>query len=416
MLYSYKAVDNSGKLVRGEMEAPSEMGLTTELAKKQLTPVSITFKTKARDSAGGRIKQGVDTNALVIFSRQFATIIKAAVPIIEGLRVLSEQTEDPALQKALKRVITDVEGGSSLSQALGRHPAVFSDLYVNTVVAGESAGILDKVLLRLARMLEDDMENKANIGAALRYPTMVVIAMFVAVIVLSVFVIPNFAKIYADAKLALPLPTQIMILMSNLILGPWKDSKNFLLILLWFGMVAGGAFGLFSLFMAFINTKPGRFWWDDLKFKVPVFGKLYTKVTMLRFSTMLSVLYQSGLPVLQTLDIVGKTIGNVVLNREIEIIKQTVADGKGISAAVLASKFFPKLVGYMISVGEKSGSLPLMLDSICEYFELEVKTTIKNLTTMIEPMMTAVLGLVVMGMALSIFLPLWNMISVLKGG
>ena len=416
MIYAYKAVDNSGKLVKGEMDAATEMGLTTELAKRQLTPVSITFKGKARVSGGGKAKQGVDTNSLVIFSRQFATIIKAAVPIIEGLRVLADQTEDLALRKALKQVISDVEGGSSLSQAMARHPAVFSDLYVNTVVAGESAGILDKVLLRVARMLEEDMENRANISAALRYPLMVVIAMFVAVIVLSVFVIPNFAKIYADAKIALPLPTQIMIIVSNIILGPWKDSKNFLLILLWFGMVAGGIYGLLSLFRAFINTRPGRFWWDNLKFNVPVFGKLYTKVTMLRFSSMLSVLYQSGLPVLKTLEIVGMTLGNVVLTREIDRIRQAVADGKGISTAVLASRFFPKLVGYMISVGEKSGSLPLMLDSICEYFELEVRVTIKNLTTMIEPLMTGVLGFVVMGMALSIFLPLWNMISVLKGG
>jgi type II secretory pathway component PulF len=164
----------------------------------------------------------------------------------------------------------------------------------------------------------------------------------------------------------------------------------------------------------YIGTKQGRFFWDGLKFKVIIFNKVYIKMTMLRFASMLSVLYQAGLPVLKTLDIVSLTIGNAVLAKEIEAIKRDVADGKGISGAVLNSKFFPRLVGYMISVGEKSGSLPMMMDSLCDYFDLEVKNAIKNLTTMIEPIMTAVLGTAVLGMALAIFLPMWSMIQVLK--
>ncbi|MGE5307487.1 MAG: type II secretion system F family protein [Deltaproteobacteria bacterium] len=401
-IYSFKAVDNGGKLVRGELDASSEMALTTELARKGLVPVSISVKAKARAISLKPAGSRVDNRALVIFTRQFATIIKAGVPIIEGLRVLAEQTEDAALKKALLQVIRDVEGGSNLSGAMSKHPLVFSDLYVNTVVAGESAGILEKVLLRLATVLEEEMENKSHISAALRYPLMVVIAMVIAVIVLSLAVIPNFAKIYMDAHVALPLPTQVMIAVSYLM-------RHY-----WYALI-GGAFGAFFLFNRYINTPFGRLWWDNLKFEVPVFGKLYTKITMLRFVSMLSVLYQSGLPVLKTLDIVGMTLGNVVLNKEIERIKRDVADGKGISVAVLNSRFFPKLVGFMISVGEKSGSLPMMLDSLGEYFDLEVKTTIKNLTTTIEPLMTAVLGLVVMGMALAIFLPMWSMISVFRG-
>lgn len=252
-------------------------------------------------------------------------------------------------------------------------------------------------------MLEDDFETNTNIMAALRYPIMVLISLFVAVMVLSVFVMPQFIKIYADAKATLPLPTQIMIFISNLVRFYWYITIP---------VVAGSIF----LFGWFINTLPGRFIWDGLKFKVVIVGKIYTKITMLRFSSMLSVLYQAGLPVLTTLDIVGLTIGNVVLAKEIEQIKKDVADGKGISGAVLNSKFFPRLVGYMISIGEKSGSLTMMLDSLCEYFDLEVKNTVRNLTTLIEPIMTAVLGVVVMGMALSIFLPLWSMIQVIKSG
>ncbi len=406
--YVYKAVDTQGKLLKGELEAASEVALTTELAKKGYLPISIGFKAKPRESASKNIQGfsgpgggGIDSKALVIFTRQFATIVKAAIPILEGLRVLAEQAEDPNLKKALVQVIRDVESGSSLSSSLAKYPRIFSELYVNTVVAGESAGILDKVLLRLSDMLESDMETRSNISAAMRYPIMVVIALIVAVIVLTVLVIPNFAKIYADANAKLPLPTQVMIVVGYILTHYWY-------------ILIAAAVGLFFAVRMFISIPFGRYWWDNLKLNIPVFGKLYSKITMLRFASMLNVLYQSGLPVLKTLDIVGLTIGNAVLSAEIEKIKRDVADGKGISGGILNSRFFPRLVGYMISVGEKSGSLTLMLDSLCEFFELDVKTMVKNLTSLIEPIMTAILGLVVMGMALSIFLPMWNMIQVLK--
>jgi type II secretory pathway component PulF len=407
-IYVYKAVDSQGKFVKGELEAVSEVALTTDLAKKGYLPINISFKTKAKGSAareaqnrGGATRGGIDNKALVIFTRQFATIIKAAIPILEGLRVLTEQAEDPNLKKALTQVIHDVESGSSLSSGLAKHPGIFSELYVNTVVAGESAGILDKVLMKLSDMLEDDMETRTNISAAMRYPIMVVIALVIAVVVLTVLVIPQFSQMYASAGAKLPLPTQIMVLIGYVLSHYWYA------VIISLGAIIFGV-------RLIINTPSGRFVWDSLKFKIPVFGKLYTKMTMLRFASMLNVLYQAGLPVLKTLDIVGMTIGNVALSQEIDRIKRDVADGKGISGGILNSKFFPRLVGYMVSVGERSGSLPLMLDSLCEFFDLEVKTMVKNLTTLIEPIMTAVLGLVVMGMALAIFLPMWNMIQLFK--
>ncbi|MDD5729564.1 MAG: type II secretion system F family protein [Candidatus Omnitrophica bacterium] len=405
-LYSYKAVDSQGKLVKGEMEAASEVELTTQLAKLGHMPVSINFKSsKTKQAAGKYVRkaQKVSQQSLVIFTRQFATIIKAAVPILEGLGVLAEQSEDPLFKDALNKIIREVEGGSSLSQAMAKHPGIFSELYINTVIAGEKAGVLDKVLMRLSKMLEEDLETRTNMMAALRYPIMVVFALIAAVCVLSIFVVPQFAKIYLDAHVKLPLPTQVMILISNILIHYWFIVIPFLA-------------GLYFAVNWYINTLQGRFLWDGMKFKIMIFGKVYTKITMLRFASMLSVLYQAGLPVLNTLDIVGMTIGNAVLSKEVEGIKREVADGRGISGAVLNSRFFPRLVGYMISIGEKSGSLPMMLDSLCEYYDLEVKTTIRNLTTMIEPIMTAVLGSVIMGMALAIFLPLWDMISVIKSG
>jgi type II secretory pathway component PulF len=252
--------------------------------------------------------------------------------------------------------------------------------------------------------MAEEQEQKGNIMAALRYPIMVVISLVVAVIVLSVFVMPQFIKIYGDAKMSLPLPTQIMILASIALKNYWYIT---------FPALAALIFGVRWLAT---GTKQGRFLWDGYKFNIPVFGKVYTKITMLRFVSMLSVLYQSGLPVLHTLDIVGMTIGNVVLTKEIEKIKRDVADGKGISAGILNSKMFPRLVGYMIAVGEKTGQLATMLDSVYEYYNVEVRAAIKNLTTMIEPLMTAILGSAVAGMALAIFLPLWDMIQVVKAG
>ena len=380
------------------------MEATTQLAKLGYLPISISFKAEKVKAAPGTIfkkRSKVHPQALIIFSRQFSTIIKAGIPIIEGLGVLTEQTEDLALKIALSDIVKEVAGGISLSQAMAKHPNVFAELYVNTIVAGESAGVLENVLLKLSNMLETDFETRTNIMAVLRYPIMVIVAMVLAVIILSIFVVPQFAKIYVESKVPLPLPTQVMVLISKLLINYW-----FILI--------PSLFGLGFAFHRFINTKKGRFWWDALKFKAVIIGKIYTKITMLRFCSMLNVLYQAGLPVLRTMDIVGMTIGNVVLAKEIEKIKRDLTDGKGISTAVLNSKFFPRLVGFMISIGEKSGSLPLMLDSLYEYLNMEVKTAIKNLTGSIEPLVTAILGIVVMGMCLAIFLPLWSMIEVMK--
>lgn len=404
-IYVYKAADTKGKLVKGELEAVSEIEATTQLAKTGYLPISISFKAeKAKAAQEGIFKKAgkVNPQALIIFSRQFSTILKAAIPIVEGLDVLAEQTEDPNLKKALGDIVKEVGGGISLSQAMAKHPNVFSELYVNTVIAGESAGVLENVLFKLSGMLESEFETRTNIIAVLRYPIMVVIAMMIAVIILSIFVVPQFAKIYIEANVPLPLPTQIMILLSKLLMNYWH-------------ILIPAIFGLGFAFGRLINTKKGRFLWDGLKFKMVIVGKIYTKLTMLRFASMLNVLYQAGLPVLRTMDIVGMTIGNAVLAKEIEKIKRDLTDGKGISTAVLNSKFFPRMVGFMISVGEKSGSLPLMLDSLYEYFNMEVKTAIKNLTGSIEPIVTAVLGIVVMGMCLAIFLPLWSMIQVMKG-
>lgn len=397
-IYTYKAIDRRGKTVKGELEAASELEVSTQIAKLGYTPISIGFKT---DSIFKKKARKASIKSVIIFTRQFATIVKAAVPIIEGLGILAEQSEDIALKEALHQVIHDIQEGQKLSDSLSKHPAVFSDLYVNTVLAGEAGGVLDKVLLRLADVLEGEEDNRANIKSATRYPIMVMIALILAVMILSTWVIPQFAKIYSGFGSKLPLPTQIMVIIGIVIKKYWYIT---------FPSIAGVLF----LIKYFINTPKGRLWWDGLKFKMVIIGPIYNKVVMLRFSSMLNVLYQAGLPILKIMDIVKITIGNVVLAREIDLVKKDVADGKGISGGVLASKFFPRLVGYMISIGEKTGALPDMLDSLCEYFSMEVKTAFRNLTSLIEPIMTLVMGVVVAFMAMAIFMPMWNIVKILR--
>ena len=399
-LYGYKAVDPRGKKVEGTLDASSESDVSTQLAKLGYMPVSISFK-------GGKVSKSTrkfaraNQQALIVFTRQFATVIKAAVPILEGLGVLAEQTEDAALKAALHQVIHDIEEGLKLSEAMAKHPGVFSDLYVSTVVAGEAGGVLDKVLLRLAGVLEEERKTKESISKALQYPIMVIVALFIATLVLSVAVVPQFAKIYGGMSLSLPLPTQIMIVVSKLLKDYW-----------FFTFPALG--GVVFLFKVVINTPQGRKQFDYFKFTMPIFGPVYTKIVMLRFASMLNVLYQAGLPILKILDIVKITIGNVVLAKEVDAIKKEVADGKGVAGGILSSKLFPKLVGYMIAIGEKSGSLTSMLDSLCDYYTQEVRVAMDGLTALIEPIMTAVLGTVVMGMALAIFLPMWSLIGAMK--
>ncbi|MFH1771782.1 MAG: type II secretion system F family protein [Candidatus Omnitrophota bacterium] len=403
-VYTYKATDAKGKTQKGTLEASDELEVSKKIAKMGLTPINIGFKGEKALPLGQRLfkksARKASPKALIVFSRQFATIVKAAVPILEGLGVLAEQSEDPALKDALHQVIHDVEEGYKLSEAMAKHPGVFSTLYVNTVVAGEAGGVLDKVLIMLANVLEEEEEIKKGISSAMQYPIMVIAALVIAVFVLSVAVVPQFVKMYAGLG-ELPLPTKIMMQVSVAFKDYWWIT---------FPSIVGSVFA----FMFAINTPKGRVMWDDFKFRAPVFGKIYNKIVMLRFASMLNVLYQAGISILKILDIVKITIGNVVLAKDIEHIKREVADGKGVSGGILSSKLFPRLVGYMISIGEKAGALSAMLESLCEYYTSEVRTSVKNLTGLIEPIMTAVLGIVVMGMALAIFMPMWGLISTIK--
>ncbi len=398
--YRYKAKDPKGKTITGTITVANEAAVTARLERMGNTPLSITGeKPSVWNISFG--PQRVKIDHMVAFTRQFATIVKAGVPIVQGLGILSEQTESTTLKDVLKKVMRDIEGGASLSQAISKFPNIFSDLYVNSVVAGEAGGVLDTVLLRLAELMERDSETAANVRGALQYPIITLVAMGIASFILVVFVVPRFASIYGRFKEQLPLPTRVLI------------GANYLIVHHWYFLIAGVAtFGF--LFHRYASTRNGRFQIDLIKLRLPVFGVLFMKVAMGRFSAMLMTLNSSGLPILRSLEIVAATVGNAVIGREIDLLRRSVADGRGISGSILESKIFPPMVGHMISIGETTGSLDDMLSSVASYYDLEVKSMIKNLTTLIEPIMTAILGVVVLGMALAIFLPLWNMIQLFR--
>ncbi len=403
--YKYRAKNVQGKTVTGQLAAVSEVALSARLDKMGLTPLSIAID---KPGAGGGLLQSlfkpnkkVSADAMVGFTRQFATIVKAGVPIVTGLHVLSEQTESENLKDVLNKVRRDIEGGSSLSQALDKYPVVFSELYVNSVVAGEAGGVLDQVLLRLAELMERDAETRAAVSGALQYPMMTGIAIVIAVGVMVVFVVPKFANIYGRMGVSLPLPTQILI------------GTNYVVVHYWLLMLVVAIVGT-ALLRRYIDTPRGRLQWDGMKLQLPIFGQLFLKVAMARFAMMLQTLNSSGLPILRSLEIVSTTVGNAVVGREIELLKRSVADGRGISGSILASKVFPPMVGHMVSIGETTGALDDMLSSVTAYYDLEIRSLVKRLTTMIEPIMTAITGGIVLLMALAIFLPMWGMMKVMQ--
>ncbi len=343
----------------------------------------------------------VPVSALLASVRQLAVLFKSGVPLAQALKILSAQTEHPALKTLWGSIQRDVEGGGRLSEALGRYPTVFSELFVNSVAAGETGGVLDEVLNRLADMLERDFELNAEIKAALRYPLIVTLALLGAVIFLMVAVVPRFASIYGHFQVGLPLPTRIMIAVSRFLFQGW---------ILY---VPAGVGGFFLLRWAL--SKPwGRSQWDRLKLRIPLFGDLILKMVIARFASLLAFLYANGLPILKALEVTSRAVGNVLVQQEIGRLSRSVSEGKGLSGGLGQGRIFPPLMVHMIAVGESSGKLAEMLEYLVEYYEREVRNVIRGLNALIEPLLTFALGVVVLGLALAIFLPMWNMSNLFR--
>lgn len=400
--FRYKARDKFGALIEGTVETATVEGVAAQLDGLGYIPVSIKEEKKGILSPDFFVQfTRITAQDLIVFSRQLATLINAGLPFVTSFDTLIEQTENPRFKMVIAKVKQDVEGGSTIADALSKHPKVFSDLYVNMIRAGEAGGVLDEILERLASLAEHEAETRARVKAATRYPIIVIAATAIAFVILLTFVVPKFIEIYANFKGTLPLPTRILILLNKLIKTYWY-------------LIIGGIASLIIGVRWYINTEEGRLKWDNIKIRMPIFGPIFLKVAMSRFTRLFASLNRSGLPILQILDILSSTIGNKIISRVINNVSDSARSGKGLVHPMRVSNVFPPIVVRMIAVGEETGRMDEMLIKISDYYDTEVEYAIKNLSTMIEPILIVIIGGMVLFLALGVFLPMWDMISLIR--
>ncbi|MBI3607703.1 MAG: type II secretion system F family protein [Nitrospirae bacterium] len=406
-VYRYKARDSNGILMTGVMESSGREAAALQLDQLGYLPIRIE-ETKGWDwresiKAFETFTTRISAEDLIILTRQMATLITAGLSFVSVFDALVEQTMNPKLKGILIQVRQDVEGGMAFSDALAKHPAVFDHLYVSMIRAGETAGVLDEMLDRLAFLAEHDAETRARINAATRYPKIVLVALAVAFGILVTFVIPRFTILYDNFHATLPFPTRMLIGLNNLV-----HSHGLVVLIMLIGIIFGAR--------AYLKTPVGHAWWDTMQLRLPIFGPLLLKSALSRFARVFGTLNRCGLPALEALDIVSKTVGNVALSRAIDTIGEGARQGRGLVQPMKASKLFPAGVVQMISIGEETGQLEPMLMKVSEYYDREVDYAIKNLSASLEPMLLVVIGGAVLFLALAIFLPWWNLINVFKGG
>jgi len=402
--FKYKAINPSGATISGVVTAD-----TAELAENVLTsqgyiPMEIADESASeKDSLIARLNRSlafVKARDLIIFTKQFRTMFNAGLPILQIMQILEHQTENLKLRNAIAEIGIEVKEGSTLYGAFAAHPSIFSPLYVSMVRAGEASGNLVEVLNRLIYILEHEHKVKSDVRSALNYPIIVVIALFGAFIFLLTFVIPQFAKIYSKAGVALPLPTRISLAMYHALSNYWH-----LMILII-------AFTVLGFYLYFRKTGQGIYVLHSLLLRIPILGPLFVKVAMSRFASIFAILQSSGIPVLTSLQILRDTIGNEAISREFERVQNQVEEGRGISTPLRAAKYFPPMVIDMISVGEESGQLDEMLHQVSVHYDDEVEYAVRRLNDALGPILIAGLAFVVGFFALAIFLPMWDLARV----
>ena len=399
--FQYVAVNRaSGQQVDGMMEGATESSVMAILKEKGLMVISIkpAKEKRVKKPRGGKV--GIDD--LVIFCRQMATIVNAGLPIIEGLNILGEQMENAAFQKVIRKVEKDVEGGDTLTDALARHPQVFNPLYINLVKAGEASGMLDEILAQLSIYLEKASSLQRKVKSALIYPSCVIVVAIVVVLVLMIFVIPVFENIFNGFGAKLPAPTLVLLNISHFIRDYWYA-------------LGGLAFSLWFLINRYLKTKKGRYQFDSLCLKIPVVGVLVRKVSVAKFSRTFSTLLRSGVNILIALEIVAKTAGNKVVEEAIDNMRASIKEGESISGPLKSSGVFPPMVTRMIEVGEKTGALDDMLTKIADFYEDQVDTAVAGLTQMLEPFILVFLGVVVGGILIAMYMPMFKITTIIKG-
>src|SRR5512135_715212 len=399
-LFEYTARNLKGDLVKDQVDLPSKDDVIAHLRKNRLVVVQVR-QAPASVSLGGLFKKGVKTRDVVIFTRQFATMINAGLPLVQALDILAQQTENKVLAGVTRQVVYDVESGQTLADALRKHPRAFSDLYVNMVAAGEAGGILDTILQRLAQFLEKNDAIIRKVKGAMVYPAVIMSVAVIAVTVLLIFVIPTFQNMFAWVNLELPLPTRIVIGASNVL-------KHY-----WWVIIGVVAFAVVSI-NRYYKTAAGRLQIDSMMLRFPVLGDVLRKSAVSRFTRTLGTLISSGVSILDGLEITAKTSGHRVIQDAIMESRASIAGGETIAAPLKKSQVFPPMVISMISVGEQTGGLDEMLTKIADFYDEEVDAAVEALLSLMEPVMIVLLGVVVGGMIVAMYLPIFGMIGAVQ--
>jgi len=400
-VYVWKGTNQKGKKQKGEIEAKDIPSAQQLLKRQNLTSVTVKLKPKDIFENVAFLQPKVKTKDLILFTRQFSTMIDAGLPLMQGLEILAGQCENPTFKKILTQIKNDVEGGSTFSDSLQKHPKVYDKLYCNLVAAGELGGILDTILQRLAAYIEKNAKLVSKVKGAMVYPTVVAVIAVVVVLVMLIFVIPVFAEMFESFGGELPGLTQTVMNMSTFLRSHWWK----------IGLVAGV---LGFAFKKFKKTDRGEYLWDRFMLNVPVIGSLLRKVAVAKFTRTLGTMLSSGVPILDGLDIVAKTAGNRIVEDAINQTRISISEGKNIAEPMMESGVFPPMVCQMIAVGESTGALDAMLGKIADFYEDEVDQAVETLTSMIEPLMMVFLGGTVGTMLIAMYLPIFKIAGAIE--
>ena len=400
IVFQWSGKTTKGVIESGEITAATKDEVIAQLRKRNITATVVIEKPKkvSKFGFGGKVKD----KDIVVFTRQFATMIDAGLPLVQALEILSTQVENKSFGKVLAQVKIDVESGSTYADALKKHPRVFSELYANMVAAGEAGGILDTILNRLAAYIEKAMKLKKKVKGAMVYPAVVSSIAVMVIAVIMIFVVPTFSKMFTTLGGTLPLPTRLVMNLSNFIAGIG-------------GLLVAGAITAIVVFIVrFRRTEKGQHITDKILLRLPIFGMLINKVAVAKFTRTLGTLVSSGVPILDGLEITAKTSGNKVIEYAIMEVRKGVMGGKTLAEPITKAKVFPPMVTHMIAVGESTGALDAMLGKIADFYDDEVDASVSNLTAMMEPMLMVFLGGAVGFIVVAMYLPIFKLITLIK--
>jgi len=396
VVYEWKGKNPKGNTVKGEMEAESSEQVRLSLQRRKITPTKVKKKPKDLFENIKFLQPKVKDKDVIIFARQFSTMIDAGLPLLQCLDILQSQQDNPTFKKNLKKIKESVESGETFADALKKFPKVFNELFVNMIAAGEAGGILDVILGRLSAYMEKMAKLKSQVKGAMTYPAITLLVAVIVVAIILVFVIPVFEEMFASFGSALPMPTQMVVIMSNFVIGN-------------IGYIIIGLIVAMFLTKRTYATQKGRVFMDGMFLRLPVVGILIRKVSVAKFSRTCSTMISSGVSILEALDIVAKTSGNKIVEFAINDVKIGISEGRSMADPLLESGVFPSMVCSMIAVGESTGALDTMLEKIADFYDDEVDQAVKNLTDMIEPFMLVFLGVVVGGLVIAMYLPIFSM-------